>query len=135
MPIPNTFGAGVGLVDKAALDANFTAVSTGASSSPQNNLTAHAGGGQAAALALSGSTRYRVTTVATAGDSVSLPLAASQALVIINASANSMNVYASLLGTDTINGTAGTTAYALAAGKVAEFFSAGAGVWNTLLSA
>lgn len=135
MPIPNVFGAGVGLIDRAAVDANFTAVASGTSSTPQNNLTAHAGGTQAAAFPLAGSSRYRVTTVGTAGDSVSLPLAAGQALVLINASATSMNVFAFNGSSDTINGTAGSTAYALAGGKVAEFFSAGAGAWNVMLSA
>src|SRR5262249_51571665 len=52
-----------------------------------NALTAHAGGGQGSALALTASIN-RVTTVATAADSVKLPAAlAGQSIVVINAAA------------------------------------------------
>lgn len=135
MSIPNTFDTGVGLIDHDKLNANFVSIATGGASTPINNITAHAGGTQAAAFQLAGSTRYRVTTVGSAGDSVALPLAASQALVVINASGTSMNIYAFNGSSDTINGTAGSTPVALAGGKTIEFLSAGAGVWNTLLSA
>ena len=55
--------------------------------------------------------------------------------MLINAGANSLNVFGAVGSSDTINGTAGTLAYALAAGKIVEFFSAGAGAWHGLLSA
>ena len=135
MAITNFFGPGVGLIDKGLVDANFAAVSSGSSSSPINNVVAHAGGGQASATVLAGSTLFRVTTVATAGDSVQLPLAASQRVVVLNKGANSMNIFALNGSADTINGTAGSTAYALAAGKAAEFLSSAATLWDVLLSA
>jgi hypothetical protein len=135
MPISNFFGVGVGLVDKAALDANFAVVSSGTSSVPVNNIVAHAGGGQALATQIVTALVARVSTVATIGDSVALPLAAGQRVILVNAATNSMNVFAFNGSSDTINGTAGSTAYALAGGKTAEFVSAGATFWNVLLSA
>lgn len=134
MPLPVTFSGGVGLVDQAALQSNFTAVTTGQSGTRNNGITAHAGGTQAAAVQLSNGTS-RVTVCATGGDSVALPLAALQTVTVINAGAASCNVFAQNGSSDTINGTAGSTAFAVANGKACEFISCVAGAWNTLLSA
>lgn len=88
-------------------------------------LTAHAGGTQAAALQLAAGIN-RVTVVATAGDSVKLPLAAAGVSVtVINAdSTDSLNVFP-FLG-DTINALGANAAFALAAGKTVTFVAAGA---------
>lgn len=134
MPLPSTFSGGVGLVDQSALQANFAAITAGTATVPINGIVAKAGGTQAAATPLTAFVS-RVSTCATTGDSVALPLAAGQRVILINAGAASMNVFAQNGSSDTINGTAGSTAYALASGKTAEFVSAGAGLWNVLLSA
>ncbi|MDO9334953.1 MAG: hypothetical protein Q7T61_01000 [Caulobacter sp.] len=87
-----------------------------------NSLTAFAGGGQASATLLKAGINV-VTTVATAADSVKLPLATQvgQAVVVVNAdSTDSMQVFGS--GTDTINGVATATGVAQAAGKVAVYY-------------
>lgn len=101
-------------------------------------LTAHAGGGQASALLLTGQTNS-VDTVATAADSVKLPppqFVGQQINVLNNAGANSMQVFGS--GTDTINGVATGTGVAQAAGKSAIYqaYSIGtAAKWFRNLSA
>lgn len=100
-------------------------------------LTAHAGGGQTNALALT-SLYNEITTVGTAADSVKLPLAAvGLAIVVANAAAsNSMQVFGA--GTDTINNVATGTGVAQAAGKSAVYYctaAAPAGNWYRVLSA
>lgn len=97
-------------------------------------LTAHAGGGQASALQLTAAIN-RVTTVASAADSVKLPLAvAGISITVINAAAsNSMQVFGT--SPDTINGVATGTGVALVAGKTATFFTTIAGAWHMQLSA
>lgn len=101
-------------------------------------ITAHAGGGQASAVALTGLVNS-VDTVATAADSVKLPAPTikGQAVVVINnAATNSMQVFGS--GTDTINGVATGTGVAQAAGKTAIYIAMGVGTainWFRLLSA
>lgn len=99
--------------------------------SVSDNLTAHAGGGQANALPLT-SAINRVATVGTAADSVALPLAAKGLSVTVanDAASNSMQVFGA--GTDTIDSVATGTGVALAAGKRATFHctsSAPAGNW------
>ena len=75
----------------------------------------------------------RFTTV-TSGTGAILPVAvAGMNLVVINAGASTLQVYGN--GSDTINGTAGATGVALAAGKTAEYFTTVAGAWHQLLSA
>jgi len=75
----------------------------------------------------------RFTTVAL-GTGAILPVAvAGMNLVVVNAGANPMQVYGT--GADTINGIAGSTGIALAAGKTAEYFTTVAGAWHQLLSA
>lgn len=101
-------------------------------------ITAHAGGGQASATALTGAIN-RVDTVGTAADSVALPApsAVGQTVIVINnAAANSMQVFGS--GTDTINGVATGTGVAQAAGKTAIYTAVTTGTaaaWFRNLSA
>lgn len=96
-------------------------------------VTAHAGGGQASATALAGD-KNLVSVCATAGDSVALPLAvAGLTLTVANQGAASCNVFAANGSTDTVNGVAGSTATAIAAGSKSTTFrcykSAPAGIW------
>ena len=98
-----------------------------------DNLTAHAGGGQANATALAG-LMNRVTTVATAADSVALPASASGlGITVTNASATSMQVFGQ--SPDTINGVATGTGVSLAAGKTATYYCYTAGAWHQQLGA
>lgn len=100
-----------------------------------NGLTAHAGGGQASATALTASIN-RVTVCATAADSVALPAAkAGACITVINAGAASANVFPVNGGTDSINALAANAAFAVANGKTCEFLCANDGVWHTNLSA
>lgn len=96
-----------------------------------NNVTATAGGGQSAVATITATTT-RVATVATAGDSVTLPKAAPglRYTIMNKAAANSMNVFP-FLG-DTINALSVNAAFALAATKSADFICTGAGQWDTL---
>src|ERR1044071_8736408 len=80
--------------------------------SVSDNLTAHAGGTQAAALALT-SIMNILATVATAGDSVKLPPAVIGLVIgVLNNGANSAQVFGA--GTDNINGVATATGVAQA---------------------
>ena len=98
-----------------------------------DGLTAHAGGGQGSALPIT-TMISRFTTVATTGDSAILPIGvAGMSITIINASANSMNIFPDV--GSTINAGAANVAYALAAGKTAQFVTTIAGAWHALLSA
>lgn len=83
-------------------------------------VTAFAGGGQASATAIT-TTVASVDTVASAADSVKLPAPTrvGQIHILINTSANSMQVFGS--GTDTINAVATGTGVAQAAGKTAQY--------------
>jgi hypothetical protein len=63
------------------------------------------------------------------GDGVMLlPATAGDFLVVINNTANIIQVYGN--GSDTVNGVAGATGVALPQGDAAVFFCASAGVWN-----
>lgn len=99
-----------------------------------DGLTAKAGGGQSGATALS-SMFNRVTTVATAADSAVLPASvAGMCITVTNAAAaNSMNVFPA--SGDAINALGANAAFALAAGKTAEFVCCTAGQWHAILSA
>src|SRR2546423_14651994 len=105
--------------------------------SVSDNITAHAGGGQGSATALP-SAINRVTTVATAADSVVLPAAtaaiAGMTVTVINSAAsNSLTAYPA--SGDAINILSANTGLAIAAGKTAEFICTGAGHWHAILSA
>lgn len=97
----------------------------------ETGLTAHAGGTQAAALALSPKASVHVvSTVGSAADSVKLPLATGSGanhMVFNQAATNSLQLFGS--GTDTINGVATATGVAVAAGKCADLIDIAAGQW------
>lgn len=97
-------------------------------------LTAYAGGGQTNALQLTKGIN-RISTVATAADSVKLPAStAGMVVFVINgAASNSMQVFGA--GTDTINDVATATGVAQAAGKSALYVCPVAGKWYRVLSA
>lgn len=98
--------------------------------SSTTGLTAFAGGGQANATLLP-SAFNRVTTVASAGDSVRLPAArAGMTIVVKNAGASSMNAFPATGGI--INALSANAAFAMAAGAVAVFVSTLDGRWDTV---
>lgn len=93
-------------------------------------LTAHAGGGQTSALALTKEVN-RITTVTTAADSVKLPVSvAGMSIIIINSGANSMQVFGA--GTDTINNVATATGVAQMANSSVLYVSSVAGKWFSI---
>lgn len=104
----------------------------------QSGITAHAGGGQAACLQLQPSIAfYSVDTVATSGDSVCLPFAAAGANIqVANNSATTLNIFGQaannpLTGAaDTINATAGSSAYQPTTTQNVECFAAKNGAWR-----
>lgn len=102
--------------------------------STQDTITAFAGGGQASAVQVT-AMNARVTTVASAADSIKLmPSVKGLVVYITNAAAtNSMNVFPST--GDAINALSANTAFAVAAGKTCGFVCYTAGQWHTLLSA
>lgn len=112
----------------ALINAGFSRVQT-----VTDGLVAKAGGGRSGATVLV-APQSHVTTVATAADSVVLPKAVvGLSIETVNSGANSMQVFAN--GSDTIDGTAGATGVAHAAGKSAKYSCVQAGVWKRLLSA
>lgn len=112
-------------------------------------VTARAGGGAASATLIGGPNAQgteaqlvEVRTVVSADDSVQLPQAiAGKTLLVFNSSVNSANAYAvpntnkATGSTDTINGSATATAYAIGAGVSVLFFCPRDGVWAGLKSA
>ncbi len=105
----------------------------------ETGLTAHAGGTQAAALALSATaTVHRLGTVATNGDSVKVldPVKVGLYKEIWNDGAASAQVYAD--GTGTLNGILTTTGVALPAGhmmKLRALTTGAAATWKAEVSA
>lgn len=103
------------------------------------SITAHAGGGQSASVAL-GYGFNQVGTVASGSDSVQLPPCNVGAMVYVtNDGSNSMTVFGNSARSDTINGTAGSTGVAQANGAHAIYFcavpdatTAAAGKWTTI---
>jgi hypothetical protein len=114
-------------VQFGAAAAGSTTVILGGST---DGVTAAAGGGQANATQLTG-VMANVTTVASAADSVKLPLAqAGMVFMLNNATGTSMQVFGA--GTDTIAGIASATGAAQASGMSVVYFattSAPAGKW------
>jgi hypothetical protein len=104
----------------------------------QYGITAHAGGTQAACTNLvPGIYLYEVDTVATTGDSVCLPFAiAGTNFSLRNAGTGTLDIYGqpnNNLATgaaDTINGTAGSSAYTITNNTNVECFAAKSGVWS-----
>jgi len=121
-------------VRKLFLDPNDYPGAIADLSSVTNAITAAAGGGQANAVALV-STYNRVTTVASAADSVKLPaaVAGSRVVVFNKAASNSLNVFPST--GDIVNALSANAAYALAATKGVEFICMVNGTWDTILTA
>lgn len=101
--------------------------------STQDNLVAHAGGGQASATPIT-AMNARITTVATIADSVALPPSAKGLIInVTNAAANSANLFPA--SGDQINALGANTAFAVAGTKTCSFICYTAGQWHTLLSA
>jgi hypothetical protein len=95
----------------------------------KDGLTATAGGGQAGALLISAQTS-RITTVATAGDSIKLPVAAAGLeLIVINHGANPMQVFGS--GADQINDVAAATGVSHLQNSTVIYTCTSAGLWYT----
>jgi hypothetical protein len=98
-----------------------------------NALTALVSGGQTGAPLLP-ATFNRVTTVASAADSVMLPVAIAGSLVFVkNTSANALAIFPSK--GDLINAAAVDAVYSLATVKSAIFFCCVNGTWDAHLSA
>lgn len=96
----------------------------------QTGITAHAGGGQGAATALT-YTINNVTTVASVADSVALPTSiAGMEVLVINDATNSMQVFGA--GTDTIDDVATATGVAQLGKSVVLYTSPVAGKWYSL---
>jgi hypothetical protein len=129
-------GADMEFVDKASGNVVFafrSAISSNVVYGVANALTAHAGGGQTLATAITASTS-RFTTVTTTADSAIMPAAIAGAVyTVINAASNSMNVYPAV--GEQINAAGINGAYAIAATKVVEFFCVNVGQWHTMLTA
>ncbi len=95
--------------------------------SPQDGVTAFAGGGQANATQLTGQTA-RITTVANIGDSVKLPISqAGLEMLVINHGGKSMQVFGS--GTDTVDDVVYTTGVSQMTGSMTIYSCATAGAW------
>lgn len=99
-----------------------------------DNVTALAGGGQSGATLITNMTT-RVTTVATAADSILLPAASPGLfLIVINAAAaNAMAVFPQ--SGEKINALSANTALSIAANKVVIFVGSGSGQWHSILTA
>lgn len=95
-----------------------------------SGITAHAGGGQASATVLSNDIN-RVTTCATAGDSVKLPAAsAGMELVVINDGAASLDIFPA--SGESIDALSADAAYSLSSSlKNIRFICASSGLWKT----
>ena len=95
-----------------------------------DTVTAHAGGGQASAQSVTAGIN-RVSVVATAGDSVKLPVSAAGLLVIlINDAALPMQVFGN--GTDTINDVATATGVSQMPQSLVVYTATAAGNWMAL---
>ena len=99
-----------------------------------SNTTAKAGGGQSPSTPLT-TVLTRIGTVATAGDSVTLPVAVpGMQVTVANASAtNSANVFPNT--GDAINALSPNAGYAVAATKNVSFYCMISGFWHAILSA
>lgn len=133
----NTLAAGT-LTSTGALVASASAsVGTNLLASLETGLTAHAGGTQAAALALTATKIiHNVTVVGTDADSVKLPAATGSGSIHIiknSDAAQSLQLYGA--STETIDGVASATGIAVAAGKAVIVLDIAAGAWVSLLGA
>lgn len=100
----------------------------------QDGITAHAGGGQTNAFALT-TNWNRITTVATGNDSVILPGAVPGSMIVVanDAASNSANVYPAV--GDAINALGTNNPFALAANKRVIFFCIAPFKWDSVLTA
>lgn len=118
------------IAPKASVDSSDVSAAIRDFSTVRGGITAHAGGGQGSAVLLRAAYN-RVTTVATAGDSVRLPVAVPGASVVVfNRGAESMNVFPAT--GQSINALAVNTALAVAAGGGRRFICVVAGIWDAL---
>lgn len=130
-PIPAT---GFGMVDGAWLNG----LAGGQNDLFQSGITAHAGGTQAACVSLTpGIQLFEIDTVANSGDSICLPFAAAGTdIQISNAGAQPMSIYGQsannpiTAAADTINGTAGSSAYSVTNANNVQCFVAKNGAWK-----
>lgn len=124
-------------------DSQFIAGITQGQNASSQVLTAFAGGGQGSAKQISPTAALvQIGVVGTANDSLKLPFAIKgQTLLMFNSTVTSANVFGQVplnrtTGLiDTINGVAGSTAYAIAGGVSVLFFCAANGAWAALKSA
>lgn len=101
--------------------------------STQNGVTASAGSTQATGVLVTAAIT-RVTTVGTIGDALTLPPAvAGMQLVVINAGANSMDVFPAV--GNAINALSADAALAVAANKTVLLVCAIDGTWNSVVTA
>jgi hypothetical protein len=116
---------------KAVATSSVTAAGIATANGGEDTVTAFAGGGQGSATALSSTvTNHRVTTVATAGDSVKLPAATvGQQHYVRNDGAAVMQVFGQ--ATETINGVASATGVAQGVGMGVWYICTTAGAWTT----
>lgn len=102
--------------------------------STANSLTATAGGGQTNALPLT-SMFNRVTTVATAGDSVKLPASTAlnigDEITVTNTAANGVDIFPAT--GDQINAQGANVAFRLGQNMQVQFRLHAAGVWTTII--
>jgi len=97
--------------------------------SSQDNITANAGGGWAPAYQINSQTS-RITTVATAGDSIQLPPSApGLEVLVINHGANYMQVYGNNVEAATIDDQTGSTGVSHMANSMVIYTCATAGKW------
>lgn len=122
------------LVPRRHIDPSDVSSVLNVDNSALSGITARAGGGQALATPLTRAMN-RVTTVATAADSVRLPVAiAGMTVIVINAAAaNAMNVFPATGGF--INALAVNTALSVVANRTVMFVCAVDGTWNSLVTA
>lgn len=100
---------------------------------PTPTITAYAGGGQANATALT-TLVNRISTVATAGDSVKLPASVpGLEIIVINRGANPCQVFGT--GTDTINGNGATVGVSQGINTCAYYVCSVAGNWEVPITA
>lgn len=99
-----------------------------------NAITAHSGGGQGSAVALTKAIS-RVTIVAASGDSVKLPAAlAGLSMALINAAAsNPLDCYPA--SGEVINALSANSPLVIAANKTVLFFCAVNGIWDSIVTA
>lgn len=98
----------------------------------ENGITATAGGGRTNAYPIK-SQFARVTTVATAGDSVQLPIAYEGVdILIVNSGANSLQVFANVNASDTIDDIAAATGVSQIANSAVIYACAIDGKWYTV---